>query len=112
MFGLVIFLHVLVCVVLIIIVLFQQPQKGGVAGVFGGGDSFFGGGGAAPFMARLTSGIAILFMITSLALVLLSARRNTPATQRTSPRATQPAPTQQSPLPSGTEIPQTTPGGK
>lgn len=108
MFGLVIFLHVLVSVVLIIIVLFQQPQKGGVAGVFGGGDTFFGGGGAAPFMARLTSGIAIMFMITSLALVLLSARRIRPAASQ---RATEQAPTQQAPLPTGTEVPQTTPGG-
>ena len=108
MFGLVIFLHVLVSVVLIIIVLFQQPQKGGVAGVFGGGDTFFGGGGAAPFMARLTSGIAIMFMITSLTLVLLSARRIRPTA---SPRTTEQAPRQQAPLPTGTEVPQTTPGG-
>lgn len=83
MFGLVIFLHILVCVVLVVIVLFQQPQKGGVTSVFGGGESIFGGGGAAPFMTKLTSGLAILFMITSLVLVLLSARRT--ATPRTSP---------------------------
>ncbi len=111
MFGLVIFLHVLVSVVLIIIVLFQQPQKGGVAGVFGGGDTFFGGGGAAPFMARLTTGLAVMFMITSLALVLISARRVRPA-GATSPRTTEQAPTQQEPLPTGTEIPQPTPGGR
>jgi len=110
MFGLVILLHVLVCVVLVVLVLFQQPQKGGAAGIFGGGDTFFGGGGAAPFMARLTSGVAIMFMITSLALVLLSGRRARPAAS--SPRTTEQAPTQQAPLPTGTEVPPTTPGGK
>jgi preprotein translocase subunit SecG len=101
MFGLVIFIHVLVCVILIVVVLFQQPQKGGVTSVFGGGESVFGGGGAAPFMTRLTSGLAILFMITSLTLVLLSARRARPSAGGTSPRATEQAPTQEAPLPGG-----------
>lgn len=89
MFGLVIFLHILVCIVLVVIVLFQQPQKGGVAGVFGGGESIFGGGGAAPFMTKLTSGLAILFMITSLVLVLLSARRTQPSQVRSTQEQTE-----------------------
>jgi preprotein translocase subunit SecG len=82
MYGIFIMLHLLVTVLLVIVVLFQQPQKGGVANVFGGGESVFGGGGAAPFMARLTSGLAILFMITSLTLVLLSAQRSRGPAQR------------------------------
>jgi len=99
MFGLVIFLHILACVVLVIIVLFQQPQKGGVTSVFGGGESVFGGGGAAPFMTKLTSGLAILFMITSLTLVLLSARRT--QSTRVRPSQEQTVPTQETPLPGG-----------
>uniref|UniRef100_A0A7C6A9T8 Protein-export membrane protein SecG n=1 Tax=candidate division WOR-3 bacterium TaxID=2052148 RepID=A0A7C6A9T8_UNCW3 len=75
MYGIFIILHLLVTILLVIVVLFQQPQKGGMASVFGGGESIFGGGGAAPFMAKLTSGLAIVFMITSLTLVLLSAQR-------------------------------------
>jgi preprotein translocase subunit SecG len=109
MFGLIIFLHVLVCVVLVIVVLFQQPQKGGVTSVFGGGESVFGGGGAAPFITKLTSGLAILFMITSLSLVLLAARRTQPPAVRTSPQQTTPAP--ENPMPGEQEIPQQLPGG-
>ena len=47
--------------------------------MFGGGESIFGGSGAAPFMTKLTTGVAIVFVVTSLALVLLSVpRRNQP----------------------------------
>ncbi len=90
MYGVVIFLHMLVAVLLILIVLIQQPQKGGMASIIGGGESVFGGGGAAPFMTKLTAGAAILFMITSLTLVLLSARQNRPRT------VGRPAPAEQS----------------
>jgi len=59
MYGVLIFLHLLVAVVLVLVVLVQQPQKGGMASIIGGGETIFGGGGAAPFMARLTTGLAI-----------------------------------------------------
>ena len=103
MLGFVIAIHILVCLVLVIVVLFQQPQKSGMAGVFGGGESVFGGGGAAPFMTRLTSGLAILFMISSLMLVLLSARRtNQSRAQSTQPTQTAPqTPAPEQPIPGG-----------
>jgi len=83
---------------LVIVVLFQQPQKGGVASVFGGGESIFGGGGAAPFMTKLTSGLAILFMITSLTLVLLSAQRSRGPMQRPARGAEERIPTTPTPM--------------
>ncbi|MCX8015032.1 MAG: preprotein translocase subunit SecG [candidate division WOR-3 bacterium] len=93
MFAFIIFLHILVCIVLIAVVLFQQPQKGGVTSVFGGSESIFGGGGAAPFMTKLTSAIAVLFMITSIVLVLTSAARIKEQLLRTQPtEQTQPRP--------------------
>jgi len=98
----------MVTVLLVIVVLFQQPQKGGAANVFGGGETVFGGGGAAPFMTRLTTGLAILFMITSLTLVLLSAQRSRGPTQRPT-RQTQgnlpetPTPTQTEPMTTPTQ---------
>ncbi len=67
-------IHFLVAVLLILVVLLQQPQKGGMSTVFGGGESIFGGGGISPFMTKLTSALAVLFMLTSLLLVLTSAR--------------------------------------
>ncbi len=75
MYAILIFLHLLVSVLLILVVLIQQPQKGGLGTILGGGESIFGGGGAAPLMAKITSGLVVAFMLTSLGLVLISARR-------------------------------------
>jgi len=105
MYGTVLALHILVSVVLILIILFQQPSKGGMGTVFGGGESIFGGSGAAPFMTKLTTGVAIVFVVTSLALVLISIPRRQ-AQQRARSTPTAPAPTAPEmptePAPSGT----------
>jgi preprotein translocase subunit SecG len=86
MYGVVMFVHVLVCILLIIVVLLQQTKGAGMGSVFGGGggsDTLFGGKGATPFFVRLTSGLAIGFFLTSLTLVLLSRRpRTTSAVQK------------------------------
>ena len=105
MYGILIFFHLLVSVILVLVVLVQQPQKGGMASIMGGsGDNMFGGG-AAPFMAKLTTGLAVAFMITSLGLVLAGARLG-----RT-PQAPRPTPAQQSPMQPA--LPQPSPlGGK
>lgn len=83
MYGVLIFLHLLVSVLLVLVVLIQQPQKGGLGTLLGGGESIFGGGGAAPFMTKITTALAVAFMLTSLGLVLLSAQR-----VRSAPRTT------------------------
>lgn len=93
MYLAVLILHILVSIVLTLVVLFQQPQKGGMGTVFGGGESVFGGGGAAPFLTKLTTGLAVVFVATSLTLVLLSIAR--PA----APGRTRSAPTEQAPNP-------------
>ncbi len=80
MYAVLIFLHLLVAILLVLVVLIQQPQKGGLGTIFGGGESIFGGSGAAPFMAKITSALAVAFMLTSLGLVLFSARRIRTAT--------------------------------
>ncbi len=77
MYAVVMFVHILVCILLIIVVLLQQTKGAGMGSVFGGGggsDTLFGGKGATPFFVRLTSGLAIGFFLTSLTLVLLSRR--------------------------------------
>lgn len=75
MYAILIFLHLLVSILLVLVVLIQQPQKGGLGTIFGGGESIFGGGGAAPLIAKITTALAVAFMLTSLGLVLISARR-------------------------------------
>ena len=109
MYGVLIFFHLLVSVILVLVVLVQQPQKGGMAAIMGGGgENVFGGGGAAPFMAKLTTGVAVAFMLTSLGLVIAGSRltrttqvpQPTPAQQSvpTEPLPAEPAQNQPSPL--------------
>ena len=66
-------LHVFVCIFLIAIVLLQRGKGAEMGAVFGGGASstVFGSRGAGSFLSRLTTGCAILFMLTSLSLSYL-----------------------------------------
>jgi preprotein translocase subunit SecG len=63
-------LHVLVCLFLVLFVLLQPGARGGVGAAFGGagGQTVFGGRGANTFLAKLTAGAAVIFMLTSITL--------------------------------------------
>lgn len=75
LYGLVLVLHVLMCLVLIGIVLLQGG-RGGLSDALGGAaaQSLFGGG-AATVLTKITATCAALFMITSLSLAYLSTAR-------------------------------------
>jgi preprotein translocase subunit SecG len=62
--------HVIVCVFLIIVVLLQRGKGAEIGAVFGGGggSTLFGSRGAGNFLTRLTTGAALVFMVTSLSL--------------------------------------------
>jgi preprotein translocase subunit SecG len=61
-------IHVIVSIGLILVVLLQTG-KADMGAVFGGSSStIFGSSGASNFLTRLTTGMAIVFMITSLTL--------------------------------------------
>jgi len=62
--------HVIVCVFLIIVVLLQRGKGAEIGAVFGGGGggTLFGSRGAGNFLTRLTTGAALVFMLTSLSL--------------------------------------------
>src|SRR5262245_31872933 len=62
--------HILVCIALLPIILLQAGKGGGVSATFGGGGAgtVFGSRGASTFLTKMTSGAAIIFMITSMAL--------------------------------------------
>ena len=67
-------LHVVVCIFLVAVVLLQRGKGAEVGAVFGGGASstVFGSRGAGNFLTKLTTGSAIVFMLTSLSLSYLN----------------------------------------
>lgn len=69
MFYIVLAIHVSLCVALVFLVLVQQGKGADLGAISGGSSSVFGAGGATAMVTKVTTGIAIGFMITS---VLLS----------------------------------------
>ena len=71
---LLIILHITVSIALIAIVLLQSGKGAEMGASFGasGSQSVFGAGGGSTFMSKLTTGAAIIFMLTSLTLAYLS----------------------------------------
>src|SRR5918992_2827408 len=68
-------LHVVVSIGLILVVLLQTG-KADMGAVFGGSSStIFGSSGAGNFLTRLTTGMAVVFMITSLTLGYFSGKK-------------------------------------
>ncbi len=76
LFYVVVVIHILVCFFLIGIVLIQQGRSADLAGAFGGQGSqtAFGPRAAANVLTRLTTWSAVIFMCTSMALVVLYER--------------------------------------
>jgi preprotein translocase subunit SecG len=76
MMILVTIVHVLACFVLVLTVLLQAGKGADIGAVFGGASTtIFGSSGAGNFLTRLTTGAAIVFMITSLTLTHGGAHR-------------------------------------
>jgi len=69
-------LHILACFVLIVVVLLQRGKGAEMGAVFGGGASstVFGSRGAGNFLTKLTTGCAVVFMLTSLSLSYIGTR--------------------------------------
>ncbi len=76
MYTLVLVLHFVACVFLIMLIL-MQSGKGSSAGIFGSSnsDSVFAGPTATTFITKLTAGIAVLIMITSIFLTVNVSKR-------------------------------------
>jgi preprotein translocase subunit SecG len=103
LFNLLLGIHVVVCFALIVVVLLQSSKGGGLAGAFGGGggQTMFGGQETASFLSKITTYLAVAFMLLALFLALLSAQRN-PATARSVVR--QAAEQQRNVIPTGQSI--------
>jgi preprotein translocase subunit SecG len=87
-------LHVIVSVILISMVLLQKGKGADIGAAFGGAsNTVFGPRGAQSFLSKLTTGAAIIFMLTSLTLAFTTAKRSSimegvkPPMQTTAPAA-------------------------
>lgn len=70
--------HVIVAVGLILFVLLQAGRGAGIGAAFGGSSqTMFGAQGPTGFLGKLTTGAAILFMVTSLLLTYVGSHRAT-----------------------------------
>ncbi len=78
MFKAAIALHITVSIVLVITVLLQAGKGASIGSAFGGSSSqaLFGSSGPTTFLTKITTGCAIIFMLTSLYLTFLSTRKD------------------------------------
>jgi preprotein translocase subunit SecG len=92
-------LHIVVCLALIAIVLLQTGKGAEIGAVFGGSSqTLFGSSGGSTFFNKLTTAVAIVFMLTSLILANLSSQYSGESVMTgVKPAATAPAPETSSP---------------
>lgn len=73
--DLILTLHIIVCVLLVVLILLQSGKEG-MGVIFGGGNSsVFGSTGAGGILAKLTTLMAIIFVITSLSYTYVTSER-------------------------------------
>ena len=79
MFVFITVVHIIICVVLIMVVLLQTGKGAEMGAAFGGAtQTVFGSSGPAGFLSKLTTAVAVLFMITTLTLCYLIGRLPVP----------------------------------
>lgn len=78
LYYLVLILHLIACFFLIAVVLLQQGKGQDLASAFGGGgtQAAFGPRGSATLLSRVTTGLAAVFMITSISLTVLKQKES------------------------------------
>lgn len=101
-------IHILVSLFLIFIVLIQSSKGAELGAAFGGSSqTLFGSRGAATLLSKLTTASAVVFMLTSLLLAVVSVKsgsvmkKTVPAEQRTGIPSQQQGPIQAAPLQQG-----------
>lgn len=67
--------HIFVCLFLIAVVLLQSGKGAEIGAAFGGSSqTLFGSRGAATFMGKITTIVAVVFMVTSFLLAIIASK--------------------------------------
>ncbi len=81
MYTLAVSIHLIVCFLMIAAILLQAGKGAEIGASFGGSSqTVFGSRGPGTFLSKVTVGAAIVFMLSSLSLALLSKQANTSST--------------------------------
>jgi preprotein translocase subunit SecG len=101
--------HYIVCIFLIIVVLLQSGKAADLAGAFGGmgSQTVFGPRGSATVLSKATTIAAVLFMVTSLSLSIISTRGGKGAPSVLDKAKTAPTQQQKGVPPPGSTVPLT-----
>jgi preprotein translocase subunit SecG len=76
MYTLAVVIHVLVCFLMIAAILLQAGKGAEIGAAFGGSSqTIFGSRGPGTFLSKVTIAAAVIFMVTSLGLAILSKER-------------------------------------
>jgi len=85
--------HVVVCILLILVVLLQAGKGASMGAVFGGSSqTIFGSSGPGTFLGKMTTAIAVIFMLTSFSLSYTASRKGSSLMDGARPAAQQTAP--------------------
>lgn len=70
-------IHIIACLFLIFVVLLQSGKGAEIGATFGGSSqTLFGGRGATTFLNKLTTASAVIFMLTSLGLTMVTTTKS------------------------------------
>ena len=107
-------LHVVVSIFMVAVVLLQSGKGAEMGASFGssGSQSVFGAGGGTSFLSKMTTGAAIIFMLTSLTLAYISGLPSSSSIMsgKTKPAPAAKVPVQVPPAPAGQAPAAPTPG--
>jgi preprotein translocase subunit SecG len=81
MYTLAVSIHLITCFLMIAAILLQAGKGAEIGASFGGSSqTVFGSRGPGTFLSKVTIGAAVIFMLTSLTLAVLSRQANTSST--------------------------------
>ncbi len=107
MFTVLVIIHVIACIFLIGVVLVNVSKGSEIGAVFTGSQAIFGGAGPGTFLNKVTTALAIVFFVTSLALTYLSTKKSTGSLMEKTPAVEETIPTPKAPpTPQGEPIPE------